>query len=133
MDEKHCCRRAENSTPSSSSVHGSRNERLECKLRRLNVIYRWDRLLHLELPPPPPQRLRPLLPPPPSSTDRASLLANPAAAASGSVTKRSRRRRRRQRIGDFDSLAETLWPPWSDGLSGAADGVGDASSCSKKP
>ena len=105
---------------------------MECKLRRLNAIYRWDRLLQLELPPPPP---------PASSTDSTSLLANPAAAAAAlsSVTERSGRRRRRLRIGDFDALAEggrnlqmTSWPPWNDGLNGAAGGGGDASSCSKQ-
>lgn len=129
-------------TPSSPSVHGTRNERLECKLRRLNVIYRWERLLQPELLPPPPRQLRPLLSPlPPSSTDSTSLLANPAVAVPlSSVTKRSGRRRRRQRIGDFDALDGgggdmqlASWPSWDKGLSGAAGGVGDASLCSKQP
>ncbi|CAN0355414.1 unnamed protein product, partial [Laminaria digitata] len=111
MDEKHCCRRGADRTPPSRppSARRSRNERLECKLRRLNVTYRWDRIVQLELLPPP---LTPssttdatstsLLanpaagpPPTPSSTTDAtstSLLANPAAAAAlGRVTKRSGR------------------------------------------
>lgn len=145
MDKKHCCtkqRAVDTTPPSSPSVHKTRDERLECKLRRLNVIYRWDRLLQPELLPPPPRQLRPLLsPPPPSSTNSTSLLANPAVAAPLSkVTKRSGRRRRRQRIGGFDALDDggrdlqlASWPPWDEGLSGAAGGVGDASLCSKQP
>ena len=110
-------------SPSSPPVHG---QTVKCELRRLNLIYHWERLLQRELLPPPP---------PPSSTLRGVATA----VALGSVTKRSGRRRRRLRGGDFGGLAEggrnlqlASWPSLDVCSTGAVGGDEESSSCSKQ-